>query len=68
MKKGEIVMKHWKVDYSTKTSLGIREDDLIVEAATIDEALLTAREAIIAKEAPATIVIWDVGIIEDDVF
>lgn len=49
-------MKHWKVDYSTKTSLGTREDDLIVEAATIDEALLTARKAIIAKEASATIV------------
>ena len=61
-------MKHWKVDYSTKTALGIREDDLIVEAATIDEALLNARMTIIAKEAPATIVIWDVGIIEDDVF
>ena len=60
-------MKHWKVDYSVRSAMGIEEKRLFVEADTIHEALYKADNEI--EENPGEeVVIWDVGIMEDDVF
>ena len=60
-------MKHWKVDYSIRYAMGIDEESIIVEAETINEALRLAEGLI--KDVPGEeVVIWDVGIMEDDVF
>jgi len=66
-------MKHWKIDYTVKTADGQEDRDLIVEAASIDDALAKAHKAVAAKEMPESktgdmFVIWDVGIMEDEVF
>ena len=66
-------MKHWKISYSVKTASGVWEKDLIVEAATIDIALAKGHKTIATKELPEgkagdMFVIWDVGIMEEDVF
>lgn len=66
-------MKHWKIDYAVKKAAGQEEKSLLVEAATIDDALSKAHKAIATKELQESkpedmFVIWNVGIIEDDVF
>lgn len=60
-------MKHWKVDYSVRGAIGINELYVIVEADDIHEALDIAEDKI--EERPGEeVVIWDIGIMEDDVF
>ena len=66
-------MKHWKIDYAVKKAAGQEEKSLLVEATTIDDALSKAHKAIAMKELQESkpedmFVIWNVGIIEDDVF
>ena len=66
-------MKHWKICYSVKRAGSIVDKDLIVEAATIDVALMKAHKAVATAELPDckagdVFVIWDVGIMEDEVF
>ena len=66
-------MKHWLVDYSIKSAEGIAEKDMVVEAASIDDALAKAHKAVATKELPNIrpgdrIVIWGIGITEEDVF
>lgn len=66
-------MKHWKVYYSVKCTNGrIREIDATLEAESIDMALVLAN-ANIKKPAEhfpevAAVVIYGIGIMEDDVF
>ena len=60
-------MKHWKVDYSVRSAMGVDELYIIVEAEDIHVALAAAEKAI--EERPGEeVVIWNVGIMEDDVF
>ena len=66
-------MKHWKIGYAVKRAGNIVDKYLIVEAATIDVALVKAHKAVAAKELPTSqagdmFVITDVGIMDDDVF
>lgn len=66
-------MKHWKIDYAVKNAAGHEEKSLVVEAVNIDDALSRAHKAVATKELPASrhgdrFVIWNIGIIEDDVF
>lgn len=66
-------MKHWKIDYAVKNAAGQEEKSLLVEAVTIDDALSKAHKAVATKELRESkpedmFVIWNVGIIEDDVF
>ena len=66
-------MKHWLVDYSVKSADDITEKDILVEAASIDDALSKAHKTVATKELPNIkpgdrIVIWNIGIIEEDVF
>lgn len=66
-------MKHWLIDYSVNSADGITEKRLTVEAASIDDALAKAHKAVATKELPHIkpgdrIVIWNIGIIEEDVF
>ena len=65
-------MKHWKIDYAVKNAAGQEEKSLLVEAVTIDDALSKAHKAVATKELQEgkpedMYVIWNVGIIEDDV-
>ena len=60
-------MKNWKIDYSVRSAMGVDELYIIVEAEDIHVALAAAEKAI--EERPGEeVVIWDVGIMEDDVF
>ena len=60
-------MKHWRIDYSVRSAMGIDELSFIVEADDIHEALAIAENKI--EDRPGEeVVIWDVGIMEDDVF
>lgn len=66
-------MKHWKISYSVKRMDEIKEKELILEATNIDDALAKAHKAVATMELPDSkagdmFVIWDVGIMEDDVF
>ena len=66
-------MKHWKISYSVKRMGEIIDKDLILEAANIDDALAKAHKAVATAELPDSkagdmFVIWDVGIMEDEVF
>jgi hypothetical protein len=65
-------MKHWKISYSVKRMGEIKEKDLILEAANIDDALAKAHKAVATMELPNSkagdmFSIWDVGIMEDEV-
>lgn len=66
-------MKHWKISYSVKRFGEIKEKELFLEAANIDDALAKAHKAVATKELPGSkagdmFAIWDVGIMEDEVF
>ena len=67
-------MKHWKVSYSVKFQTGaIEEHTVTVEAESIAEALGRGQRHVdmLREENKATIeqiVIWDIGIVEMDVF
>lgn len=66
-------MKHWKISYSVKRLGEIEEKELILEATNIDDALAKANKAVPEKELPDSkdgdmFSIWDVGIMEDEVF
>lgn len=66
-------MKNWKISYSVKRLGEIEEKELFLEAANIDDALKMAHKAVAQKELPDCkagdmFVIWDIGIMEDDVF
>ena len=66
-------MKHWKISYSVKRMGEIREKEMILEAVNIDDALAKAHKAVATKELPESkdgdmFAIWDVGIMEDEVF
>lgn len=66
-------MKNWKISYSVKRLGEIEEKELFLKAANIDDALKMAHKAVAQKELPDAqagdmFVIWDIGIMEDDVF
>ncbi len=65
-------MKHWKISYSIRwnNTGAVEEKDMIVEAMNIIEAVENAAEDIAAgvHEPNLDVVIWNVGIMEDDVF
>lgn len=66
-------MKNWKISYSVKRFGEVKEKELFLEAANIDDALAKAHKAVARAELPDCkagdmFVIWDVGIMEDDVF
>ena len=45
-------MKYWKISYSVKRMGEIKEKDLILEAANIDDALAKAHKAVATMELP----------------
>lgn len=66
-------MKHWLVNYSIKYTDGkIREGQATVEAKNITIALGMAlgniRKPMLLDPKISDVVIWDVGIVEDEVF
>lgn len=66
-------MKNWLINFSIKYTSGkTTEGQMELEAATIDEALAEANKAVkipnLAAPEIENLVIWDVGIKEDDVF
>ena len=65
-------MKHWKVDYSIRYNISgeVEEHDMIVTAMNITEAIEVAAKKIADSLHTLNLdaVIWNVGIIEDDVF
>ena len=66
-------MKHWTVDYSVRYINGeIEEKRASLEAgnirAAVDEADRKIRRPLRDDPEVTDVVIWDVGIIEDDVF
>lgn len=67
-------MKHWKVSYSVKFQTGeVEEHTVTVEAESIAEALGRGQRHVddIRRKRNADIekiVIWDIGIVEMDVF
>lgn len=67
-------MKHWKVSYSVKYHTGVVEEHTVtVEAESIAEALGRGQRHVdmLREENKATIeqiVIWDIGIVEMEVF
>lgn len=63
--------KHWKVDYSTRKDGVQEEDSFILVALSIQEALETAQTLLIQVYKGYEwndVVIWNIGIMEDDVF
>jgi len=67
-------MKHWIINYSVKYHSGVVEEHKVtVEADSIAEALERGQRHVdmLRKENKATIeqiVIWDIGIVEMEVF
>ena len=65
-------MKDWRIDYSCRTESGSEAElGFILQAESISEALRLANERIQQmKDAGdfAEAVIWDVGIMQDDVW
>ena len=66
-------MKQWKISYSVKRMGEIEEKELFLEAANIDDALAKAHKEVVTTELPESkagdmFVIWDVGIMDEDVF
>lgn len=66
-------MKHWKVSYSVRNNetREIKEYDVMVKALNIVEALNVSAKVISEMPNPlpnSDIVIWNIGIMEDDVF
>lgn len=69
-------MKHWKVSYLTRVDrTNEKENEMVVEAKTIHEALAEAKAVLdIAVGTVKTMainleyVIYDIGIIEEEVF
>lgn len=60
-------MKHWKINYSVRNADEVTEKELFLEAPNIEEALREGRQRLEQTPDP-DFVIWDVGIMEDDVF
>ena len=63
--------KHWKVDYSTRKDGVQEEDSFIIVAISIMEALETAQYMLSQVRGDYGwdgVVIWNIGIIEEDVF
>lgn len=66
-------MKHWMIDYSIKYINGtVKEGQATVEARNISIALGMAlgniRKPMLQDPEISDVVIWDVGIVEDEVF
>lgn len=64
-------LKHWKADYAVICNGVYEEDSFIISGMTIGEALNRATELLetVAKEFGAEKwTIWDIGIIEQNVF
>lgn len=66
-------MKHWSVDYSIKYINGkVKEGQATVEARNITIAvglaLANIRNPMMKDPEISDVVIWDVGIVEDEVF
>ena len=62
-------MKHWKVDFSTiQHNAVVEESEIIVEAMTISGALGKAHKELNNMIVEGyDFVIWNIGIMEDDV-
>ena len=63
--------KHWNVDYSTRKDGVQEEDSFTVIAVSIMEALETAQYILSQVRGDYgwdDVVIWNIGIIEEDVF
>lgn len=66
-------MKEWSIQYSIKFTNGkIDERELIIEAEDIIDAINYAQDHIrtplLTANEVSDVVIWDVGIMDDDVF
>lgn len=66
-------MKHWSIDYSIKYIDGtVKEEQATLEAENITIALGMAlgniRKPMLQDPEISDVVIWDVGIVEDEVF
>ena len=66
-------MKHWMIDYSIRYINGtVKEGQATVEARNISIALGMAlgniRKPMLQDPEISDVVIWDVGIVEDEVF
>ena len=66
-------MKHWSVDYSIKYINGkVKEGNAKLEARNITIAvglaLANIRKPLMKDPEISDVVIWDVGIVEDEVF
>ena len=60
-------MKHWKVDYAFKLGDVIYEDFFVVTAPCVKEAVSIAVDMLgIANDIPRFI--WNIGIIEEEIF
>ena len=66
-------MKHWLIDYSIKYIDGtVKEEQATLEARNISIAVGMAlgniRKPMLKEPEISDVVIWDVGIVEDEVF
>lgn len=62
-------MKTWRLDYSTKTGSAEAEDYLYVQAISIVEAVRLGISTIQRTLPPnARFMVWDCGLMEDEVF
>lgn len=66
-------MKHWNIDYSIKYIDGtVKEEQATLEARNISIAVGMAlgniRKPMLKDPEISDVVIWDVGIVEDEVF
>ena len=63
--------KHWKIDYATMKEGVQEEGSFIIVALSINEALTNAQALLIRVSVDYgwnNVVIWNIGIMEDDVF
>lgn len=65
-------MKHWKITYSVRYNVTgeVEEHEMFVKADNIIDAIKTAADHLSKEpyEANTDLVIWNAGIMEDDVF
>lgn len=65
-------MKHWKIAYSVRYNVTgkVEDHETFVEADNIIDAIKTAADQLSKEpyEANTDLVIWDAGIMEDNVF
>ena len=61
-------MKHWKVDYAIKFGDVMHEDFFVVTAPCVKEAVNIAVDTLDHIADGSTHCIWNIGIIEEEIF